>query len=61
MYIESVNADLIDVIERQMPSCSLEGVFYNDARVFQLELDHVIANQWQLVDHCIPSKHMRQN
>lgn len=51
MRIESVNADLIDIIERQKPSCSLEGVFYKDPQVFQLDMEHVIPHQWLLVDH----------
>ena len=51
MYIKSVGADASDIIDRQKPTCSHEQAMYCDPQIFQLDLEHVIAKQWQLVDH----------
>ena len=58
MYIKSADTNLDEIIARQGSSCSLEGALYNDPEIFQLDLDYVIAKQWQLVDHAsrIPNR-----
>lgn len=51
MKIKSVNTSLSDLIERQAPSCSLEGAFYNDPEIYKVDMEHLVYRQWLLVDH----------
>ena len=39
------------LLARQRSTHTLEQPFYNDARIFELDLRQVLAPQWQYVDH----------
>ena len=42
---------LSELVARQRPGFSLERAFYQNAHVFEQEIDRVFTRQWLLVDH----------
>ena len=40
-----------EIIYRQKPGHSLEQEFYTDDRIFQRDMQKIVAEQWLLIDH----------